>query len=177
MLSLVPKRMDLALSLPRWMLNLLSINQSQRLERLVFWHVYAKTNEDQLGGQKFINYPNIHCILHFFLKLWNDTEQTFKSSQLKVILPVFWKYCLVYTYTVFCLWKYFFMMMSNMYTFVYMDVHVYILYILIYILLIYTTLYTSSGKGCLPAFQRVFNDSCEPGYWKLTLPWCIRSNI
>ena len=24
-------------------------------------------------------------------------------------------------------------------------------------------MYTSSGKGCFLAFQRVLNDSCEPG--------------
>ena len=36
MLSVVPKRKDLVLSSPKWMLNLLSFNQSQRLEKFKF---------------------------------------------------------------------------------------------------------------------------------------------
>ena len=60
-------------------------------------HHQAKTNEDQVGHQKFINYPYMHRILRFCLKISNETERTFKYKQpKKAFAYAFWFYCLLY---------------------------------------------------------------------------------
>ena len=56
-------------------------------------------------------------------------------------------------------------------THIYIYIYIYIIYVyIIYTYAVYYIyyilhIYTSSGKGCPLAFQRVLNDSCEPERW------------